>query len=66
MRMAARAERIRSADISYQRLVEEAATGVLHDGMVDIETAAQAATLGYSVQTLTDDAEALIGDTLPE
>lgn len=60
--MTARVERIRSADLNYQRLVEEATTGLFIDGMVDIETAAKADALGYSTTTLTNDAEALLAE----
>jgi hypothetical protein len=52
-----------ATDISYHRLVEEAAFQLSSFGMVDMETAAQADELGYSTRTLTTDAEQLLADT---
>lgn len=53
-------------DTAYFALVVEAAYGLRRDGIVDIETAAQADELGYSVSTLTSDAEAYRRQNLTE
>lgn len=64
--MTARAERIRSADLSYQWLVERASEEVSLNGSVDLETAIVADELGYSIHTLTADAEFMFGLHLTE
>ena len=59
--MTARADRIRSADLAYQWLVERASEEVSLNGSVDLETAIVADELGYSINTLTADAEFVLG-----
>lgn len=51
------------ADIKYHRLVELASLQLTLHGMIDMETATLADELGYSIRTLTTDAEQLLADT---
>lgn len=51
------------SNISYHRLVEEAAQSLNDIGGINMETAIRADELGYSIRTLTTDAEQLLAET---